>query len=176
MIPPFGNIVAATSTDAHLSASPFSVVQRQSPRPRASLTGFWPGGARVRPIDDADGANPSPGAASIRKGRQMNTRLYLLSFGIGAMLLASDHAFAQTPAGNCGPRDHVVARLAESYGESRQSIGLGGENQVVEVFASLETGTWTITVTLPNGMTCLVASGQAFEAVAERLPAAGSDA
>ena len=106
----------------------------------------------------------------------MNTRLYLLSFGIGAMLLASNHAFAQTAAGNCGPRDHVVARLAERYGESRQSIGLGGNNQVVEVFASLETGTWTITVTLPNGMTCLVASGQAFEAVAESLPAAGSDA
>jgi len=106
----------------------------------------------------------------------MNTRLYLLSFGIGAMLLASDHAFAQPTASNCGPRDVVVSRLADRYGESRQSIGLGGENQVVEVFASLETGTWTITVTLPNGLTCLVASGQAFEAVAESLPPTGSDA
>ena len=50
---------------------------------------------------------------------------------------------------------------------TRQSIGLGDNNQVVEVFASTETGTWTITVTNPNGLTCLVASGQAFEDVAK---------
>ena len=72
---------------------------------------------------------------------------------------------------NCATRDRVVNRLAESYGESRQSIGLGANNSVVEVFASEETGTWTITVTMPNGMTCLVATGQAFEEIREELPA-----
>ena len=77
---------------------------------------------------------------------------------------------------NCGPRDLVVTRLAEGYGETRQSMGLGANNAVVEVFASDETGTWTITVTTPNGMTCLVASGQAFEELAEALPAKGNDA
>ncbi len=84
--------------------------------------------------------------------------------------------FGQTAAQNCGPRDRVLVALAERYGESRQSIGLGANNQVVEVFASLETGTWTITVTLPNGTTCLVASGQAYESLAEPLPVPGSDA
>jgi hypothetical protein len=106
----------------------------------------------------------------------MTPRLTLLSFGIGAMLLSTQHAFGQTSAQNCGPRDRVVVALAERYGETRQSIGLGNNNQVVEVFASLETGTWTITVTLPDGMTCLVASGQAYESLAEPLPAPGSDA
>lgn len=70
----------------------------------------------------------------------------------------------------------VVDRLAEGYGETRQSMGLGANNSVIEVFASDETGTWTITVTMPNGMTCLVASGQAYEALAEALPAKGNDA
>ena len=70
----------------------------------------------------------------------------------------------------------MVDRLADRYGESRQSIGLGANNAVVEVFASSETGTWTITVTTPQGLTCLVASGQAFEALAEALPKPGSDA
>ena len=64
-----------------------------------------------------------------------------------------------------------MARLAEGWGESRQSIGLGADNAVVEVFASPETGTWTITVTRPGGPTCMVASGDAWEAVAEALPA-----
>ncbi|MEL6620435.1 MAG: hypothetical protein AAFY39_15275 [Pseudomonadota bacterium] len=77
---------------------------------------------------------------------------------------------------NCGPRDLVVNRLAEGYGETRQSMGLGANNAVIEVFASEDTGTWTITVTTPNGMTCLVASGQAFEELAEALPAKGNDA
>jgi hypothetical protein len=77
---------------------------------------------------------------------------------------------------NCAPRQAVVDRLASGYGETRQSMGLGANNHVVEIFASRETGTWTITVTMPNGLTCLVASGQAFEELAEALPADGSDA
>lgn len=68
----------------------------------------------------------------------------------------------------CGDRDRIVQQLAEGFGESRQSIGLGANNSVMEVFASAETGTWTITVTMPNGVTCLLASGQAFEALNER--------
>ena len=84
-------------------------------------------------------------------------------------------AFAQQGM-NCGPREMVVERLASKYGETRQSIGLGTNNAVVEVFASDASGTWTITVTSPAGLTCLVASGQAFEALAEALPAQGNDA
>ncbi|WP_375174985.1 hypothetical protein [Pseudooceanicola sp.] len=79
-------------------------------------------------------------------------------------------------AGACAPRDIVLERLASTYGETRQSIGLGPNNQMVEVFASDDTGTWTITVTKPTGLTCLVASGQAFETLAEALPTADSDA
>ncbi|MEL7100724.1 MAG: hypothetical protein AAGM84_18000 [Pseudomonadota bacterium] len=89
--------------------------------------------------------------------------------------IAAGAAQAQS-ARNCGPREVVVERLAEGYGETRQSMGLGANNAVVEVFASAETGTWTITVTMPNGVTCLIASGQAFEELAEALPAAGNDA
>lgn len=89
--------------------------------------------------------------------------------------LAAAGAEAQT-ARNCAERASVVERLAEGYGETRQSIGLGANNSIVEVFASIETGTWTITVTTPAGMTCLVATGQAFEATDEVLESASDDA
>lgn len=79
-------------------------------------------------------------------------------------------------AANCAPRETIVERLASKYGESRKSMGLGANNAVVEVFASEETGTWTITVTSVHGVTCLVASGQAFEPLADVLPAEGNDA
>lgn len=99
--------------------------------------------------------------------------LFTLSTGFGLLLIFAAQAFGQTPR-QCGPRDNVVALLGERYGESRQSIGLAGRGQVMEVFASLETGTWTITVTLPNGMTCLVASGQSYEALSEPLQPRGT--
>lgn len=76
----------------------------------------------------------------------------------------------------CAPRDIVLNRLATTYGETRQSIGLGANNHMVEVFASDETGSWTITVTRPGGITCLVASGQAFETLSEALPNTDKDA
>jgi len=79
-------------------------------------------------------------------------------------------------AANCAPRDVVIARLADRFGEVRQSMGLGGNSAVMELFASTETGTWTITVTTPAGLTCLVASGEAYEALAEGRPAPGNDA
>lgn len=74
---------------------------------------------------------------------------------------------------NCSNREQVVERLSEKYGESRQSIGMAPKGRVVEVYASLETGTWTITVTSPNGVTCLVASGQSFENLDEPVEPAG---
>jgi len=104
----------------------------------------------------------------------MKKQILALSLGVGAMLLATQHAFAQNNR-NCADRERVVERLANTYGESRQSIGLAPNNSVVETFASLETGTWTITVTNPAGLTCLVASGQAFEATnGDLTPAKGT--
>ena len=71
---------------------------------------------------------------------------------------------------NCAPREAVAARLESTYGESRQSVGLGENGAMVETWASIDTGTWTITVTTPDMMTCLVASGQSWEELAEALP------
>lgn len=86
-----------------------------------------------------------------------------------ACLLASP-ALAQ---GNCADHATVVERLADQWGESRQSMGLAANGSILEVFASDETGTWTITVTMPGGPTCLVASGEAWQATHDALPPQG---
>lgn len=95
------------------------------------------------------------------------TSAMLIAAALGAPLAA------QAQGQNCGDRDRVVERLTATYGESRQSIGMAPQGRLVEVFASLETGTWTIMVTMPNGITCLIASGQSFEAVDEPVAPAG---
>lgn len=91
-----------------------------------------------------------------------------LGLAIGVGLLGPGLAAAQST--NCGPHDRVVEGLAKGYGEARVSMALGSNNTVVETFASAETGTWTITVTTPDGPTCLVASGQSYQYLAEALP------
>lgn len=99
---------------------------------------------------------------------------FKMTMGLGLMAFAAQQAFAEGT--NCAPRQMVLERLAERYGETRQSIGIASNNAVVEVFASAETGTWSITVTTASGVTCLVASGQSFETLAEALPPQGEGA
>ncbi len=99
--------------------------------------------------------------------------LFALSLGFGGLILAT-HAAQSAP--QCGPRDTVMAALADQYGETRRGMGLAGNQAVIEVFASDQTGTWTITATLPDGRTCLVASGQGYEVTSDALPPKGDPA
>jgi hypothetical protein len=108
------------------------------------------------------------------KGNFMMEIMFKMTMGLGVMALAAQDVSA-APKRNCAPRPMVLERLANSYGETRQSIGLGSNNAVIEVFSSAETGSWTITVTKPDGVTCLVASGRSFENLSEALPPQGTD-
>lgn len=65
----------------------------------------------------------------------------------------------------CGPHDAVAKALSSQYGEEAHAMGLAEDDTVMELYASKDTGTWTMTVTLPNGVTCLVATGKNFESI-----------
>lgn len=95
-------------------------------------------------------------------------------FRIAVGLIAA-LAPATALAAACAPRDQVVEQLNSKYGETRHSMGLGPNNAVIEVFASEISGTWTITVTSAAGVTCLLASGEAFEQLTEPLPPQGNN-
>lgn len=100
--------------------------------------------------------------------------LFALSLGLGGFVWATQHAHAQP--NNCAKRATIVERLQSKFGETKRSMGLGRNNAIVEVFASQSTGTWTILVSLPNGMSCLVASGESWEQMAKHAVAPGKDA
>lgn len=100
----------------------------------------------------------------------MTKHLFGLSLGFVAMIMAANIATAQA-RNMCAERGVVLQKLTGQYGETRRSIGLAANNGIVELHASGDTGSWTITVTHPNGMTCLVAAGTSFETIDEDLPA-----
>ncbi len=81
---------------------------------------------------------------------------------IAAGLLMLPPGAAQ--AAQCGQRDQVLRLLAETYGETLQGSGQGANRTVMEVYASAETGTWTILVSDTSGRTCLAASGGGYKA------------
>ena len=101
----------------------------------------------------------------------MARMMIALSLGFAGVVLATQIARADP---QCGPRAAVLAALADRYGETRRSLGLAGPTQVMETFANDDTGTWTITLTMPDGVTCMVASGQGFQTIDEALPARGT--
>lgn len=103
----------------------------------------------------------------------MDRTLFALSLGLAGLILYPGplHAAAQ-----CAAHDEVSAQLAKQFGEQPSSMGLAQDNTVMELYSSAENGTWTITVTLPNGMTCLVAAGQNFETVDQTKVAKGDPA
>ena len=92
------------------------------------------------------------------------TEWFTLIGASAAALLIGQSALGQTS--HCTDRDTLLSAITAKYGETRRSIAMGQNSSVVEVFASDDTGTWTITVTTPAGMMCMVASGQAYEQIA----------
>jgi hypothetical protein len=104
----------------------------------------------------------------------MQQTLLALSLGFAGLFLVPHGAAAQGQ--QCAPREDLVTHLTEKYGETRQGMGLAGPDTMMEVYASPDTGTWTITMTMANGTMCMVASGQGYERLAEELPAKGEPA
>lgn len=95
-----------------------------------------------------------------------------------ALLACTPHAEAAgtaAPAARaCAARGEVVAKLAHRFGETLRSVGLQRAEGLVEVYASEKTGTWTILVTRPDGMSCLLAAGELWEEEPQSAP--GEDA
>ncbi len=90
---------------------------------------------------------------------------------LAAPFLAPSAARAD-PGAVCAKRSEVVARLREGYGETRRAYGLERADAMYEVFASDGAGTWTIIVSSPDGVSCLVASGRNWSHASEALPVA----
>jgi hypothetical protein len=75
-------------------------------------------------------------------------------------LAAPPPALAERPF--CGQRDEIVAALEKTYREARRAVAMQNAGVVIEIFASTETGTWTLLATRPDGVTCAMAAGEAW--------------
>ena len=65
----------------------------------------------------------------------------------------------------CMNRADVLEQLSSKYAETPIALGLEQRGDVVEIFSSGDGATWTMVFTRPDGETCLVASGEAWQAI-----------
>lgn len=88
-----------------------------------------------------------------------------------ASLALSDNAFGQTI---CADRAQVTADLLKQYKESPRGLGITNSGAVLELLRTPSGSTFTIIVTTPNGLTCLVAAGEGWEALPLPVKGEGS--
>lgn len=108
----------------------------------------------------------------------MPNRIFTTSLTAGALAAAATLIVAQPAASQgrlCGQRDQVVEQLKSVHGEYRQNVGLQPNARVMETFANPETGSWTILVSLPSGLSCLVAAGEAYQVDAADIASSAED-
>ncbi len=84
---------------------------------------------------------------------------------IALVLLGGGLASAPaTAAPLCGDRDQILDQLAQLHHEKPSALGLSADGGVLEILVSPEGG-WTILVTYPKRPTCVLAVGEAWEAL-----------
>jgi hypothetical protein len=92
-------------------------------------------------------------------------KMLALGLALGSIAILINGAQA---AVQCGPRDKIAEVLGQKFQENRQALGLAGQASVIELFVSLS-GSWTMTSTNTQGLTCIVATGEAWQAAPKQL-------
>jgi len=87
-----------------------------------------------------------------------------------ALILTAAPAFAQVA---CNNRDKIIAWLGSRYNETPVATGVSDKGALIEVLTTKDGTTWTILLTSPNGTSCIVETGQAWQSKA--LEEAGAD-
>ncbi|MEJ2029728.1 MAG: hypothetical protein P8X66_07605, partial [Maritimibacter sp.] len=108
-----------------------------------------------------DFRQPSDVAAMQAERIAMKRQIVGLCVGLGASF-AAQALFAQDEV-SCADHDTLIAHLGEDFGEARQIAGLSSGGQLIEIFGSEETGTWTVVVTDPGGTACFLVTGDFFK-------------
>lgn len=81
---------------------------------------------------------------------------------IGASFTALLAAPGSSAENVCGKRDDIVTRLENGYQEFNSAMGMSTNGGLVELYTS-DNGTWTLMLTQPDGVSCLIAAGENWE-------------
>lgn len=78
--------------------------------------------------------------------------------GLAGLILAFSAQSAGAQA-MCNSREMFVDQLASKYQEEIVARGLQSSERLLEIFTSKETGSFTVLLTRPDGISCVLATG-----------------
>ncbi len=87
------------------------------------------------------------------------------SLAAGLAFFAAAIAVPASAEPVCGERAELLGQLETKYSEAPAAAGLSSDGGIVEVLTSPAGDTWTIILTLPSGLSCLVVSGEGWATV-----------
>lgn len=90
-----------------------------------------------------------------------------LALGLSVQPAAAQHV--------CAERSDILKSLQREYQEAPNAMGMSDNGAVVEVLAARDGTTWTILMTTPDGTSCVIATGEMWEALPEQVAKAGSE-
>jgi len=68
----------------------------------------------------------------------------------------------------CAEREAVLAGLVDRFGEIPAAAGLAANGAIVELLVS-PSGSWTLLISRPDGLSCLITGGDGWGPVASKL-------
>jgi hypothetical protein len=91
---------------------------------------------------------------------RLSTALLAFSLAVPAVRAEAPAAARPLP---CSDYTAVKEQLAVRYEEAPISVGLQSNGNVLQIFTSQRTGTWTVVSTTPAGVSCILAVGKSWE-------------
>ncbi|MEW5728574.1 MAG: hypothetical protein AB1918_12170 [Pseudomonadota bacterium] len=93
----------------------------------------------------------------------------MVHLGIAAALLAGPTilpAQSLIPVQSvCAERTALLSSLRREYSEAPTALGLASNGSVLELLTTSDGKTWTILMTRPDGTSCVLAAGEAWESL-----------
>ena len=100
----------------------------------------------------------------------MHALCQIVRIGLFAALIAASLMFDASAVSAqlipCGERYTILKTLKQQYDEQRTAFGVTADGRLLEVVVSPR-GSWTILLTRPGGLTCLVTSGDGWRQIVE---------
>lgn len=89
----------------------------------------------------------------------------LLTFGLvaGVLTMAAAAARADEESVGCSHPKDIARLLSGDFSERPVAYGLQQDGTLMQIFASKTGETWTVVLTTPSGLSCIVAEGTRWE-------------
>ena len=93
-----------------------------------------------------------------------------LTIAAGLILSLGHITLVSAQTNSCAPRGEVIKHLAAEYKEKTAAVGIADNGSAVyEILTRSDGATWTLLYSLPNGTSCLMATGQHWQSVPQNV-------